>query len=607
MTNIIPKKIQNIPLSSIRFALTGGVTICLLITAGLIGGLSIWGGLQSSIQLTRAAQSKKTKQLSETLSSFTQALKQEAATLTEVIGLSANEMKNKEIVDILSSYAKHKKNLTSITLVRKNRTNVWVGRWKGEVIHEINTELDEESYTYAINGRPNDGGEGFDDIYIEPSEGRPVITYTKHFANAENEAIGTIYFDLGLKTLSEALSNEDPKSGEITFVFNADGDAIAHPSLAGMKAYKTFEKVPHIKTTKDPVAIELHKIVKTGTKNIQDLNANNRQWLVSIAANNDIGEKTWYFASVIPRDVVLGPAIAQAKSAALIALMVITIAVTCSQLIGRAITRSLERLAEAADAVQKLELDIQLKEQSYFDELKGTEQAFRAMIGGLGVFAKYVPSGLVKRLMELQASGSTIKAEEREVTILFTDIIGYTSISDGMDPTGLALLLNEYFELLVSIVSKHGGTVDKFIGDALMVFWNAPENQKHHPDKAIECALEIQNTIDVFNSDRLRDNKQPLATRIGIHTGTVLAGEIGSTERMNYTIVGDSVNTAARLEALGKTVGQTLCISGTTREKASGSYEWQEIDEIVLRGRSQATTVYTISSKEFHQSLVQQE
>ena len=583
-------------LSSIRFVLTGGVTLCLLITAGLIGGLSIWGGLQSSIELTRVAQNKKTKQLSDTLTSFAHAIRQEAATLTEVIGLSADAMQDEEIIDILSSYAKHKKNLTSITLVRKNRTNVWVGRWKDEVINEINTELDDESYTYAINGSPNDGGEGFDDIYIEPSEGRPVITYTKHFANAQGDAIGTVYFDLGLKTLSQALASEDQKTGEITFVFNADGEAIAHPSLMDMEAYETFEEVPHIKTTKDPVAIELHAIIQAGAENIQDLNTSRRKWLVSVSANNNIGENTWYFVSAIPRDVVLGPAIAQARNATIIAIVVITVAVACSQFAGRAITRSLERLAEAADAVQQLELDINLNDYSYFDELKGTEQAFRAMVGGLGVFAKYVPSGLVKRLMELQAAGSTIKAEEREVTILFTDIIGYTSISDGMEPSGLASLLNEYFQLLVSIVSKHGGTVDKFIGDALMVFWNAPDSQQDHPDKAIECALEIQHAIGRFNASRLKASKQPLATRIGIHTGTVLAGEIGSSERMNYTIVGDSVNTAARLEALGKTVGQTLCISGTTKDKANGSYAWQEVDQIVLRGRSKPTTVYTITN-----------
>ena len=215
MANNKQKTTKKLSLSSIRFALTGGVTLCLLITAGLIGGLAIWGGLQSSIELTRVAQNKKTKQLSDTLTSFANALRQEAATLTEVIGLSADELKDKEIVDILSSYAKHKKNLSSITLVRKNRTNVWVGRWKNEVIHEINTDLDEESYTYAINGRPNDGGEGFDDIYIEPSEQRPVITYTKHFANDQGEAIGTVYFDLGLKTLSQALASEDKKAEKL--------------------------------------------------------------------------------------------------------------------------------------------------------------------------------------------------------------------------------------------------------------------------------------------------------------------------------------------------------------------------------------------------------
>ena len=196
--------------------------------------------------------------------------------------------------------------------------------------------------------------------------------------------------------------------------------------------------------------------------------------------------------------------------------------------------------------------------------------------------------------MELQASGSSIKAEEREVTILFTDIAGYTSISDGMEPSELAVLLNDYFELLVSVVSRHSGTVDKFIGDALMVFWNAPDLQTQHADLAIQCGLDIKRSIAAFNQKRLNRNKQPLETRIGIHTGTVLAGEIGSSQRLNYTIVGDSVNTAARLEALGKTVGETLCISGSTKSQAKGNYLWQEIDQIILRGRSTPTIVYTI-------------
>ena len=128
-----------------------------------------------------------------------------------------------------------------------------------------------------------------------------------------------------------------------------------------------------------------------------------------------------------------------------------------------------------------------------------------------------------------------------------------------------------------------------------MVFWNAPVHQKDHADRAIQCALDIKAAVARYNKQRLESSKKPLETRIGVHTGPVLAGEIGSTERMNYTIVGDSVNTAARLEALGKTLGHTLCISSATKQQAVKNYPWLQIDQIVLRGRSSPTIVYTVN------------
>ena len=585
---------KSFSLTSIRFALTGGVTLCLFITASLIGSISIWGGLTSAIELTRAAQRKKTEELSDKLTTFANSLKQEVATISEVIGLSASELEDSELIDILSTYAKHKSILTSITLVRKDRTNIWVGRWKGEVIHEINTELDEESYLYAINGEPNDGGEGFEEIYIEPSEGRPVITYTKHFSNSSGKPIGTLYVDLGLKTLSRALANAEASNPEQTFVLDAKGSVIAHQVLSNQEAYKTFEEVPNIKAFNDPVAQAIYKEIISGNRSLMDVSVGQQKWLISVSTNHNIGEEPWYSISAIPREAVLGPAVMQAQIATLSALVIMALSIVVSQLVGRSIVRSLEQLANAADSIKKLELGVNLPLQSYFDELKGTESAFKSMVGGLEVFAKYVPSALVRRLMELQASGSSIKAEEREVTILFTDIVGYTSISDGMEPSQLAVLLNDYFELLVSVISKHGGTVDKFIGDALMVFWNAPDRQVKHADLAIRCALDIKVLIAQFNKKRLDNNQKPLETRIGIHTGTVLAGEIGSSERLNYTIVGDSVNTAARLEALGKIVGETLCISSSTKDQAKENYHWLEVDQIILRGRSTPTVVYTI-------------
>lgn len=589
-------KANNFSITSIRTALTGGVSIIIILTSGLVGTISIWGGLDSAIKLTRRNQTIKTSELSKELKNFEESIIREASTLSQVIGRSAEKLEEKEIIDILSAYSEHKESLTSITLVRKNRTNVWVGRWRGNVIHEINTELDDDSWEIAINAVPNDEWEGFDDIYIEPSEGRPVISYTKHVTNRRGNLIGTIYIDLGLKTLSNSLLAQQESSQQKTFVFNSNGSIIAHPSLREMKAYKKFKQIPSVQRLSDPVPLAIYNKVSLGYKDIQDIEVDGIKWLVSIAINKNIGDNEWYIVSVIPQDVVLGPAIQQAKFVTLISLLIMSLAIAYSQFIGRNITGSLEFLASSAGAIQKLKLNIKSHNLSFLDELKITEQAFISMGNSIGVFAKYVPKILVQKLIAIKSSGSSINAEEREVTILFTDIAGYTTISDGMVPAELATLLNEYFEILVSIILEHHGTIDKFIGDAIMVFWNAPDIQARHPDLSIKCALEIQKKILEFNQQRAQNKLPPLKTRIGIHTGTVLAGEIGSSQRMNYTIVGDSVNTAARLEALGKEINETLCISGTTKIQCQDLYAWENIGNIILRGRTEQTEVYTIKS-----------
>ena len=127
-----------------------------------------------------------------------------------------------------------------------------------------------------------------------------------------------------------------------------------------------------------------------------------------------------------------------------------------------------------------------------------------------------------------------------------------------------------------------------------MAFWNAPDKQDNHADLAIKSALEIRKAIHLFNKDRISKGQKPLITRIGIHTGRVLVGNIGTSQRMNYTIVGDAVNIASRLEGLGKEIGETLCISHETRIAALNSYEWREVKRITLRGCKNETLVYTI-------------
>jgi len=581
-------------MTSVRFVLTIGVVIFVTVVGGLVGGLSIWGGVTSALELTRSAQSQQTAKLAETVNAFVRRVEQDVLTIADVVGESTQSLENRAVIRVLKPFARNKEYLNDITLVRKDRTNVWVGRWRGRITEELNIELDEEDYRYALRGKPGDGTEGFDDIYLEAIDKRPVVSYTKHFSDCCGTPVGTLYLDIGLTTLSSALSLDQGKDHRSVFVFDSSGAVIAHPSLIGEDAYKVFHRLPRISDLKDPVATAVHtEIGNKGTK-FYDIEVRDEIWLVSVARIQSIGDKAWYAVSVVPRRVVLGPMIDRALLVGIIGLCILFAAVAIAWVMGRSISTPVSRLALAADAVRTLDIEMPTERVSRFSELNSAEQAFRAMLTGLEVFIRYVPKNLVRRLIQLESKGRGVEAEEREVTILFTDIAGYTSISDGMDPKELADLLNNYFEVLVQPVTAQGGTVDKFIGDALMAFWNAPDEQDDHADRALTTALDIQKVTDAFNHERAAKGKKPLVTRIGVHTGRVLVGNIGASERMNYTIVGDAVNTTARLEALGKDIGETLCISSDTREAARADYVWREVHRVTLRGRSQETHVYSI-------------
>ena len=581
-------------MTSVRVVLTVGVAVFVLMVGGLVGGFSIWGGVQSAIELTRSTQNKQTAVLFDEVNTFVENLEHDLDVMADVLSQGQKNLTNEAVIDTLTPFASNKEHLKSITLVRKNRTNVWVGEWKGEITYEINTELDDESYELAISGYPKDGSEGFDDVYIEPSEDRPVISYTRHFSRCCGADGGTLYIDMDLTTLSSIFSSNQKTYEHNVFVLDSAGAVIAHPSLIGENPWKQYRRLPRISDLNDPVASTIYRRIRSEGSNFQDLEIQDEHWLVSVAVISEFFDRPWYVVSVAPRSVVLGPMMDRAWMVGIIGLLILLVAVTIAWVMGRSISTPVSRLALAADAVRTLNIDMPMERVSRFSELNSAEQAFRAMLTGLEVFLRYVPKNLVRRLIQLESKGRGVQAEEREVTILFTDIAGYTSISDGMDPKALAGLLNSYFEVLVLPVTARGGTVDKFIGDALMAFWNAPDEQEDHTDLALAAALEIQKVTQAFNNERMAKGQKPLVTRIGVHTGRVLEGNIGASERMNYTIVGDAVNTTARLEALGKDIGETLCISSDVRQAARADYPWREVHRVTLRGRSQETQVYSI-------------
>ncbi len=184
---------------------------------------------------------------------------------------------------------------------------------------------------------------------------------------------------------------------------------------------------------------------------------------------------------------------------------------------------------------------------------------------------------------------------EKELTILFSDLQGFTSLSEGMEPVDLVALLNEYLDGMTKIVLAHGGTLDKYEGDAVMAFWGAPVEQQDHACKAVAAALEMSVFSDSMNKRYQQQGKPEIKTRIGINSGKVIVGNIGSEKRFNYTIIGDEVNLASRLESANKQYGTFLMVSESTYLMVKGRIISRQLDTLRVKGKEKPVKVYEVT------------
>lgn len=206
---------------------------------------------------------------------------------------------------------------------------------------------------------------------------------------------------------------------------------------------------------------------------------------------------------------------------------------------------------------------------------------------------RYCSPAVVDRILAATDEAATSGfAQEREVSVLFADIVGFTALSEGMRPSAVASLLNEFLEAMSDVVFRHNGTVDKFIGDAIMAVFGAPIEQKDHALHAVRAALEMQQVLHELNARR---QGTPIRVRIAINSGVVLAGDVGSLRRREYTVLGDVVNTAARLEE--SVAGpDEIVISRATYDLVSNDVNALPRGEVALRGRSATLEVYTVDT-----------
>jgi adenylate cyclase len=212
------------------------------------------------------------------------------------------------------------------------------------------------------------------------------------------------------------------------------------------------------------------------------------------------------------------------------------------------------------------------------------------------MFSSYVSKHVVDRLIQ-DPSQARVGGDSRVLTILFSDVENYTGFSEKLPPEEVVRILNEYLAEMTGLVMEHEGTLDKFIGDGIMVFWGAPLQQSNHAELAVDCALRMRAKMEEMRSYWQDSGQAPLALRIGINSGEVIVGNIGvAGKKMEYTAIGDNVNLASRLESINKLYGTRLLISDATRSLLpQGKYHMRRVDAARLKGKDQAAELYEVS------------
>ena len=213
------------------------------------------------------------------------------------------------------------------------------------------------------------------------------------------------------------------------------------------------------------------------------------------------------------------------------------------------------------------------------------------------MFGKYTSESLVETIMDNPES-IKLGGETRKMTVLFSDIKGFTSFSEKNPPEKVVSCLNEYLDAITNVILETGGTIDKFMGDAVMAFWGAPVFHPEHAAKAVEAALAMQDLISELNEifKNEEGDFEGFEMGVGINTGEMIVGNIGSAERLEYTVIGDAVNVASRLESLTRTYESNIIISGGTYDDIADSYECEFLESVQVKGRSQAVEIYGVKS-----------
>jgi len=428
--------------------------------------------------------------------------------------------------------------------------------------------------------------------YVFYDQGVPGITCAEPVFGADGALRGVVTVDFDLDVLSKFVAALHLSPHAVVFLFTEDAKGpatiLAHPTLHVVAKSRqgaegeivTSDNVP------DPLVrafFEHHVSAQT------PLDLGGKRYIAAARAFPIDAHLTWHVGAVAPESDFNGPLEENERTSVITSMIGVALAVLFGVLLARTIARPLATITTEMERAGRFEIDDQPPPTSPFKEINAMSGALGAMKGGLRSFGAYVPRDLVRAVL---ASGerAVLGGKTKELTVFFSDLAGFTTLSETMKPDALVELLGGYFDEMTRVIQSRGGTIDKFIGDAIMAFWNAPGDEPSHATLACEAAIACQAKLDEM---RRRDPRLAgLKARVGLATGDVLVGNIGASERMNYTVMGDTVNLASRLEGLNKAYGTPVMMSEGTWAAVKDGVVARPVDVVAVKGKAKGVRVY---------------
>ncbi|MBN9086150.1 MAG: hypothetical protein J0J01_04500 [Reyranella sp.] len=412
----------------------------------------------------------------------------------------------------------------------------------------------------------------------------------------EGEVRGVVAIDITLDGLSEYIAEHKVSPNTLSYVLDQDGRVLAASDLS--KTY-TADKgkvdLRHISDLQNELpALAYGAHPRNGGGNLYGFTYGGREYFASLSTLPPDFGKRWQLFIVTPVSDFTGAYDKNNRLLLAVGIGATALALTVIYFLSGMLSAPLERLAAKVTQIQELNGGEPLPlVRSKVREIDVLARAIDTLDSAVKSFASFVPVGLVKELLTTDAK-TQLGGHSRFLTVLFSDLQDFSSLSERIPTQLLLKRVSQHLDLVIRSINQEHGTIDKFMGDGVMAFWGAPALLEDHAFRACVAALRVQRGMDELNAQWEAEGAEPLRVRIGIHCDAVLVGNIGSRERMSYTVLGDGVNVAARLEGVNKEFRTTICISHATFREAGEFLCVRPIAEVTVKGRRGLVPIYEL-------------